>query len=386
MHNLFHHFETKLIQSGMAKSGSPLIGFLDAELAWNRNDPARQELAPLFECLSINSILFARPAEPYDSIITYLAEKSSGTIKPEDCETRTFLHDLPVRGRFEIGQLAAALERRKGVIIPRFGIVTCGTVTVEQAFVTFSSICFAAFVKFFKDFLSDKRNNRVEAEQQRVFERTIGKTGVDTSPWTPLQKGPFPSEEKVLESMQEAGRLVVEKRLVDSYFGNISCRRGPLLYISQTGSSLDNLKDCIDPCPLDGSSCAPLTASSELSAHLEIVKTTDICTILHGHPRFAVILSMDCRVDDCKGRDRCHLTCPHDRSVCGVPIVPGEVGTGRYGLCHTIPDAIKTSHAAIVYGHGLFTAGKKDFNDPFQRMLQVEADCREEFLRRTGYR
>ena len=58
--------------------------------------------------------------------------------------------------------------------------------------------------------------------------------------------------------------------MVDSYFGNISYRDGNTIYISQTGSSLDDLAGCIDPCPVDGSTCAAITASSEYSAHRDI--------------------------------------------------------------------------------------------------------------------
>ena len=65
--------------------------------------------------------------------------------------------------------------------------------------------------------------------------------------------------------MIEAGHQTVAYRLVDSYFGNISCRLGDTVYISQTGSSLDALAGCIDPCPLDDSSCAGITAWREIS-------------------------------------------------------------------------------------------------------------------------
>jgi ribulose-5-phosphate 4-epimerase/fuculose-1-phosphate aldolase len=197
-------------------------------------------------------------------------------------------------------------------------------------------------------------------------------------------KGPFASETEVHAALQEAGKLTVDHRLVDSYFGNISLRHEDTLHISQTGSSLDNLKGCVDPCPIDGSSCAAITASSELPAHLQIVQHTEYKAILHGHPKFAVILSMDCNIENCECSNTCHIKCPHERSVCNIPVVSGEVGSGPYGLCKTVPKAIRNSPGVIVYGHGLFTAGTEDFNQPFRSLLEIENNCREEYFNRMN--
>jgi ribulose-5-phosphate 4-epimerase/fuculose-1-phosphate aldolase len=175
----------------------------------------------------------------------------------------------------------------------------------------------------------------------------------------------------------------VEARLVDSFFGNISYRLGQTVFISQTASSLDELGGCIDACPLDGSSCVGLTASSEYSAHADILTRTENRSILHGHPKFSVILSMLCDDPDCPGRGRCHLECPKARSVKDIPIIPGEVGTGRFGLSRTLPPAIKGRRGAIVYGHGLFTVGRVDFRDAFANLIDIERTCLEEYLART---
>jgi len=44
---------------------------------------------------------------------------------------------------------------------------------------------------------------------------------------------------------------------------------------------------------------------------------------------------------------------------------------------------MECADAAIVYGHGVFTTGKRDFNDAFARLLAVENDCRAEYFRRV---
>lgn len=382
MDQTFRTYEEKFIKSGLADSGAPLLGCLDADLEWNRNHRDCVVLETLFERLNINALIFSQPAEPYRSIIDYLAETSGGIIMPHDCETRTFLHDLPVSFRFSPDSISSILKKRKSAIIPGRGIITYGMAGLEQAYVTYASVCFSCFVKFFSDYLQDKKRGNTDALTRTLFNRIVKRLDPPASFHGSLMKGPFNSKSSVYEAIQEAGRETVKHRLVDSYFGNISFCFGQTLYISQTGSSMDDLKGCIDPCPLDGSSCASITASSELPTHLKIIQNTEYTAILHGHPKFSIILSMDCDMGNCECRGECHLKCPHERSVCGIPVVSGEVGSGPHGLCNTVPEAIKNKPGVIVYGHGLFTAGKIDFNRPFNNLLKIENHCREEYFNR----
>ena len=97
---MIRKYAEKLVAAGFADAGAPLMGALDAELVWNREDPARRLLTEVFAGLNIQSLLFCRPAEPYRTVIDYLAGTSDGTIFPEDTETRTFFHDLPVANAF----------------------------------------------------------------------------------------------------------------------------------------------------------------------------------------------------------------------------------------------------------------------------------------------
>ncbi len=384
LHNMFQETEEKLCASGLVVPLTPVMGFLDATLEWNKTGPSTSILEEIAKGLSINSILFSKPAEPYQTIVSYLAETSRGVIYPEDCETRTFLHDLPISSSMNPEEIIPILKKRKGVIIPDAGFITYGTVSMEQAYVTFSSFCFACFVKFFSDYLHTLRNGRLDDQLQNTFEKVIKNLEPYPSFNRKLKKGPFDSEQAVLEAMDEAGRLTVENQLVDSYFGNISCCLGDTLFISQTASSLDNLSGCIDPVPMDGSSCAGITATRELDAHLGIIKEIGCSTILHGHPRFSVILSMDCEKEDCGQKGECHIKCKETRDVCRIPIVTGEVGTGVHGLCNTVPKAIKDHDGGIVFGHGLFTIGRHDFNKPFYSLFEIEKKSREEYFRRVS--
>ncbi|MCG8617994.1 MAG: class II aldolase/adducin family protein [Desulfobacterales bacterium] len=405
MDALIRKYEEKLIQAGLADAkgpGRPIVGGLDYALSWNRTGPETKKLEPVFTAMAINSLVFFRPAAPYDKIIGFLAKQALAAnrpIQPEDCETRTFLHDLPVVSGFSTPDIITALKHRKCVIISDTGadagkrlpnipegpaIIAHGTVSPEQGFVVGSSVVFACFVKFFTDYLSHLRCGTASNEMHRIYDALHPWLTNSPLPAPDLMKGPFQTEESVYMAMIQAGAKTVEYGLVDSYFGNISFCRNQILYISQTGSSLNELAGCIDPVPLDGSSSAGLTASSELSAHLETISRTGADAILHGHPKFSVILSMDCDPKEkqaCQFSTRCHIHCPKERHVQGIPIVPGEVGTGATGLCNTLPPAFERNEdAAIVYGHGLFTLGRNDFTQAFGTLLSVENRCRTHYM------
>ncbi len=388
MEKLVKKYADKLVAHRLCEKNMPVLGSLDAELIWNRCDPACTILEEVVNNLNINSILFARPAEPYASILDYLAgdtPKNDSTIYPIDTETRTFLHDIPVSESFTTKHITEALKKRKSVVIPGHGIITYGTVSPEQAFVTYSSVCFSLFVKFFIDYLYAVNAGEPGKKQTQVFKKAIThhkKNIHDKESSLRLKEGPFKNKEEVLEAIIEAGKHTVDYRMVDSFFGNVSYKLEDTIYITQTGSSLDELRGCIDSCPMNESSCAGITASSELTAHQSIYQRTNIKAILHGHPKFCVIMSLFCEKPDCSMKGLCHIKCPTKRSIQDIPIVPGEVGTGPYGLCHTLPLAIKDKRGVIVFGHGLFTTGKRDFSDAFNNLIEIENMCLREYLKK----
>ena len=79
---------------------------------------------------------------------------------------------------------------------------------------------------------------------------------------------------------------------------------------------------------MDGSSPVAITASSEFRLHKKVLPQSGKRAILHGHPRFSVIVSMICDEEDCEFRGRRHTHCPKERFAGDVPIVPGEAGRG----------------------------------------------------------
>ncbi|MCK4802296.1 class II aldolase/adducin family protein, partial [bacterium] len=85
---------------------------------------------------------------------------STNLLIPSDCESKYFLHEIPIItggvGSKELAQNAAnVLKDHKGAIIKEHGPIAIGKI-VEEAFVTICSIEHACKVKYFADLFSRK--------------------------------------------------------------------------------------------------------------------------------------------------------------------------------------------------------------------------------------
>lgn len=380
-------YAAKLVKSGLCEAGAPVFGIMDDDISWTRDAPEQAVLGEVLRELDLGSLLFSDTSEPFRSIINMLAGDAGprGSIIPDDTETRTFLHEIPVIGEFTPEALCAVLKKRKGAVIKGFGVIAAGPVTPEQAFVTFSSICFSCYVKFFTDYYYFTRGIKKLPPAAADIIKTAAdayRTGLESISDYPSARGPFSTGGEVYAAIIEAGLLTAGSGMVDSFFGNVSALFNGSIYITQTASSLDELQGCIDCCPLDNSSTCAITSSSEYSAHRALYSLTDRKTVLHGHPRFSVIMSLLCDRYDCANRGTCHTSCKARRYVSDIPVVPGEIGTGPRGLVHTMPAAMK-GRGVIVHGHGLFTAGLHDFTDAYRNLIGIEHMCFEEYCRLT---
>lgn len=392
MHDQIIKYTNKLLRDRTAAPDSIRLYRLDDVVMANKRDEWLPLFSSVFDGLDITALLFARLTLPFADLLVERAEAGADRLVPQDSETRVFLHDIPfIRTRDwegasaagRTGMLVRCLKERKAVIIQDVGIVATGGVTVEQAYIGFSTIFHTTFVKYCLDIL---QQGFLLPKERMVFEgfRQVWNRAPDLSGLT-FAVGPLRGRDAIIGEICRAGRYTVEKGYVDSFFGNISYFDGATIFISQTTSSLDELEGFIDPVPVDGSSTAGLSASSELPTHRAIYLDSRYHAVLHGHPRFSIVLSMLCDEKNCAIKD-CNRLCDRARTVCGVPIVAGETGAG--GMARSVPAAMKGQGVCIVYGHGIFAAGEKDFGDAFRKMADVENRCREEYFRlaedRTG--
>lgn len=387
MKKLIDKYANKLVKQGLA--GSENIAFLGLDAEVTSNKPLTEidpELIRVFDLMNISSLLYAEPAEPYKSILAYFSNCQKTCLVPTDCETRTFLHDIPIIPELSAEAITSALSKRKAAIVNKRGIVSCGTVSPEQAYVSFSSVCFSTYVKFFSDVmfhLEDRKADKTPGniDLLHAYQEIAGMIPLTTPSCTEIPASLPRDEKEVYQQLILTGRELVEQRLVDSYFGNISYVFNDTVYISQTGSSLDELDTSIDAVPLDGSSSSGITASSELSAHISVYKKTGKRAIIHGHPKFTVIMSMFCRKEGCD-ISTCYRYCREQRAVSGIPVVSGEIGTGPTGLVITVPEAMAVSPAVIIFGHGIFSASDNTLRPAFELMQSAEYSCMQEYFKK----
>lgn len=382
MHDQIAKYTAKLISDGSAQAGQISFSAQDDIIITS----GEQSLASLTESvlgrLNCLALAAARPSLPFADFLIQRAASDEHEIIPRDTETRTFLHDIPILRRGEAGSdpveaIAGLLGNRKGIIVEGVGIFASGSLTVEQAYINWSSVFHSTFIKYLEDLLEHGFLIPGEKAAFDLFRREwllpLSADGLS------FRQGPFIDKDVILKEIATVGRYTVERRLVDSFFGNISYSDGELIYISQTASSLDELPGCIDPVPFENSSTVGITASSELVAHRSIFETTGCRAILHGHPRFAVVMSMVCNEkSSCRVTD-CWKDCTKVRFLGDTPVVAGEIGAG--GIAKNVPPVIGLTGSAIVYGHGVFSIGMTDFHEAFRGLVDAENWCREEYFR-----
>lgn len=387
MHDQIRKYITKLTADRSADPQSIAFAAQD-DVMISAGDPSLARIASdtlaLLNCLALCA---AQPALPFAEFLLRRAAAGEHEVIPRDTETRTFLHDIPFVRTSELGDdpaavIAGLLGSRKGIVVEGIGIIASGGLTIEQAYINWSSVFHSTFIKYLEDVLRDGFVLQGEAEAFADFRSAwllpLSADGLS------FREGPLADKTEILDEIARVGSYTVQRGLVDSFFGNISYSNGDLIYISQTASSLDELAGCIDPVPFENSSTVGITASSELVAHRRIFEVTGCRAILHGHPRFAVVMSMLCEEkEQCQVQD-CWKDCRTVRILGGTPVVAGEIGAG--GIAKNVPPVIGAPGRAIVYGHGVFAIGRTDFFEAFQALVDVENWCREEYFRRFDER
>lgn len=376
-------YTAKLISDQSSSAGEIAFAAQD-DIMISSGEPSLASLSEAvlsrLNCLALTA---ASPAVPFADYLIKRSAIHEHEIVPRDTETRTFLHDIPMLRKIELESdpaeiIATLLGNRKGIVVEGIGIIAAGALTVEQAYINWSSVFHSTYIKYLEDLLEQGFMLPGEQEAFNHFRHNL--LPPLSSEGLEFLKGPFTDKDIILKEIARTGSYTVQRRLVDSFFGNISYSNGNLIYISQTASSLDELPGCIDPVPFENSSTVGITASSELVAHRAIFESTGCRAILHGHPRFAVVMSMLCaEKKTCPVAD-CWKDCTNVRLLGDAPVVAGEIGAG--GIAKNVPPVIGKSGSAIVYGHGVFSIGRSDFREAFQGLVDVENWCRSEYFRR----
>jgi len=308
-------------------------------------------------CLvSPDIFLFEERDEPVRSILAHYLSSGMSRLTPRDSETRLFLTDIPVIGApTEVAPDRTVHLLRDGTLLVR------GVIDEAQAIVHRDIARFSLFVHFFGEMLAMQRAGTLPFAGKDLVQRLLAAVPKLTAAPPPMMRGPFADEPAAQRAVVEAGNALVAAGLVDSIFGNLSCRVDDTLLISRSGASLDALGRGVVACPLSEECGKGRRASTEYPSHRRIVTGSRYRAVLHGHPRWTVIWSL----------------ASEDPMLFGLPVVDGEPGSG---LARVLPDAVAAHGAAVVRGHGIFAAGVDDFRLPFETMARVERGAFADYL------
>ncbi len=318
------------------------------------------------------SVILAEPVFPFPLFLLRRISDSVNLLIPNDSESVSSLHDIPlIRGCLNleatVERICEALYNRKGCIVEGIGLVSHAAMTTEQAYIAWSSLFHATFIKYFEDLMTIGPLLPEEPDTvARYRDHQLKKTDFDLI--INIPKG----SNCIMDEMIMTGSKTVRLGLVDSFFGNISFASEKGLFISQTSACLDELEGQIDIVPFDNSTTSGMTASSELPAHQAIVRETGCKAILHGHPRFPIVMSFFANPS---GNQSYTL-------IDTIPVVGGEGGVG--GLASTLPTAFRLTgaKAVVVKGHGVFAISDIGFADAFSKLAEIEKRCRDIYFKR----
>jgi len=180
-----------------------------------------------------------------------------------------------------------------------------------------------------------------------------------------------------MQELIKYGRKIVESGLAHSHFGNVSKRVGDQMLISTTGSMLDELEGQIVTVPIDSASPDELDviASSEVNVHRAIYKATSALAVLHGHSKYAVVMSMLCKPGEQM------LIVPEDSEsvyfLHEIPVVMGGIGSEE--LARNAAQALRDHKSVVVQGHGTFARGAT-VDEAFVILSSIEHACMVKYL------
>ncbi len=164
--------------------------------------------------------------------------------------------------------------------------------------------------------------------------------------------------------------------LVSSHAGNMSGRIGDRLVITRRGSMLGRLRpgDLVETGLFRDDSGIAL-ASSEIVVHRAIYAATSAQAVLHTHPPYGIVLSLEqdeIVPVDSEGSYLLHR----------VPVVAAEKTIGSKEMAELLSAALTRYKLCMLRGHGLFATGHM-LEEAYQWTSAFEASARIAYLVRA---
>ncbi|NLE73162.1 MAG: aldolase [Actinobacteria bacterium] len=178
------------------------------------------------------------------------------------------------------------------------------------------------------------------------------------------------------EQFEQIGRDCFVAGLVSSHAGNMSVRIGDRLVITRRGSMLGRLRpgDLVETGLFRDDSGIAL-ASSEIVVHRAIYAATSAQAVLHTHPPYGIVLSLEqdeIVPVDSEGSYLLHR----------VPVVAAEKTIGSKEMAELLSAALTRYKLCMLRGHGLFATGHM-LEEAYQWTSAFEASARIAYLVRA---
>jgi L-fuculose-phosphate aldolase len=173
---------------------------------------------------------------------------------------------------------------------------------------------------------------------------------------------------------QKYGKMLWQAGLIHMTSGNMSIRKGSVLYVTRTGSLLGDLSTGDIVTVNLENSLRDKGASSETPVHRAIYAANpDVKSVVHAHPPHATTLSWGTSL--IKAIDSDSIIIPE------IPVLtdcPYEEGSGC--VAKQFPELLNKYKVAMIRGHGAFSIGK-DLREATSRISMMENQCRLIFLK-----
>ena len=179
----------------------------------------------------------------------------------------------------------------------------------------------------------------------------------------------------MLERFSRFGRELFLQGVNSSHSGNMSVRAGDRIFITRRGSMLSNLVegDIIETGLREDDSHITL-ASTEIKIHRAIYLQTSALAIVHAHPPFAIVLSLE---ED----EIVPLDTEGVYYFKSIPVIGAGLTVGSDEVAEKLPPLLQNYKAAMVRGHGSFAVGQM-LEEAFQWTSSLEASCKTLYLHR----
>ena len=170
----------------------------------------------------------------------------------------------------------------------------------------------------------------------------------------------------IKQEVLDANKWIVDKKLVELTWGNVSAKNNNLVYIKPSGVNLNSaIAEDIAVLNIDGKHINGLKPSVDTPTHLALYKNfKDIGCVVHTHSKYSTIFAQAGRDIPCLG------TTHADYFYGDIPCIPHpnkkqvnnkyELNTGNIIVEHYLKNNIKYNYipACVVAGHGTFVWGQ----------------------------